>query len=65
MEAALGLAEDISVETIFAMHKALMRHQACFEQGLAGRFRKEQVWIGPGNADLGGGFCGTPSRSCR
>lgn len=28
-----------------------MRHQACFEQGLAGRFRKEQVWIGPGNAD--------------
>ena len=50
MEAALGLAEDISVETIFAMHKALMRHQAGFEQGLAGRFRKEQVWIGPGNA---------------
>lgn len=50
MEAALGLADDISESSILAMHGALMAHQPGFDADLAGRFREEQVWIGTGNA---------------
>ncbi len=49
MEAALRLSDDISEDSILAMHKALMLHQRGFEQD-AGRYRSEQVWIGPGEA---------------
>ncbi len=50
MEAALQLADDISESSILAMHKALMIHQRGFDPADAGRFRDEQVWIGPGQA---------------
>lgn len=50
MEAALKLADDISERSILAMHKALMLHQRGFAEEDAGRFRTEQVWIGPGEA---------------
>lgn len=50
MEAALQLADDISEDSILAMHKALMLHQRGFDPAGAGRFRDEQVWIGPGQA---------------
>ncbi|MEV7607675.1 Fic family protein [Paenarthrobacter sp. NPDC089322] len=50
MEAALQLADDISENSILAMHKALMLHQLGFDPAGAGRFRDEQVWIGPGQA---------------
>ena len=50
MEAALSLAGYVSEESILAMHKALMLHQRGFDPLLAGRFREEQVWIGPGEA---------------
>lgn len=50
MEAALQLADGISEESILAMHKALMLHQRGFDPAGAGRFRDEQVWIGPGQA---------------
>lgn len=50
MEAALELADDISETSILAMHKALMLHQVGFSPEGAGRFRDEQVWIGPGQA---------------
>ncbi|MDR7110919.1 Fic family protein [Microbacterium trichothecenolyticum] len=50
MEAALQLADDISEASILAMHKALMVHQAGFSPRDAGRYRQEQVWIGPGEA---------------
>ena len=49
MEAALQLSDDISEDSILAMHKALMLHQRGFEHD-AGRYRSEQVWIGPGEA---------------
>ena len=49
MEAALQLSDDISEDSILAMHKALMLHQRGFEKD-AGRYRSEQVWIGPGEA---------------
>lgn len=48
MEAALQLADDITEDSILAMHKALMLHQRGFNTADAGRFRDEQVWIGPG-----------------
>ncbi|WP_424937296.1 MULTISPECIES: Fic family protein [Bacteria] len=50
MEAALRLADDISVDSILAMHRALMIHQPGFAEEDAGRFRAEQVWIGGGDA---------------
>jgi Fic family protein len=50
MEAALQLADDISEGAILAMHRALMLHQTGFPPEDAGRFRTEQVWIGPGEA---------------
>ncbi|WOH18885.1 Fic family protein [Paenarthrobacter sp. GOM3] len=50
MEAALQLADNISEDSILAMHKALMLHQRGFDPSGAGRFRDEQVWIGPGQA---------------
>jgi len=50
MEAALQLADDISEDSILAMHKALMLHQAGFPPEDVGRFRTEQVWIGRGEA---------------
>lgn len=50
MEAALELADDISEGSILAMHKALMLRQRDFAKDDAGRFRAEQVWIGPGEA---------------
>ncbi|NLP85176.1 Fic family protein [Microbacterium sp. CFH 90308] len=50
MEAALALADDISENSILAMHKALMLHHTGFPPEDAGRYRQEQVWIGPGEA---------------
>jgi Fic family protein len=49
MEAALRLSDDISENSILAMHRALMLQQRGFEED-AGRYRSEQVWIGPGEA---------------
>ncbi|KHK96539.1 Fic family protein [Microbacterium mangrovi] len=49
MEAALALADEISEESILAMHDALLSHQVGLEQE-AGKYRREQVWIGTGNA---------------
>ena len=49
MEAALQLSDEISEDSILAMHKALMVLQRGSEQD-AGRYRSEQVWIGPGEA---------------
>ena len=49
MEAALALSDEISEESILQMHHALLRHQPGLEHE-AGRYRQEQVWIGPGNA---------------
>ncbi len=49
MEAALSLATDISADAILQMHDALLRHQPGLEHE-AGRYRGEQVWIGPGTA---------------
>ncbi|KJQ52768.1 Fic family protein [Microbacterium sp. SA39] len=50
MEAALQLADAISADSILATHRALMLHQRGFDPVDAGRFRSEQVWIGPGDA---------------
>lgn len=50
MEAALDLAADVSENTVLAMHRALMLRQPGFDPAEAGRFRAEQVWIGPGDA---------------
>ncbi|MBL3680238.1 Fic family protein [Leucobacter chromiireducens] len=50
MEAALALSGTVSVESIREMHRALMLHQRSCDAELAGRFREEQVWIGPGEA---------------
>ena len=50
MEAALRLADEITEESILAMHKALMLHQHSFDPAEAGCFRTEAVWIGPGGA---------------
>lgn len=49
MEAALALSFDITEDAILHMHAALLRHQAGLEHE-AGRYRQEQVWIGPGEA---------------
>ena len=49
MEAALALSDEISEDSILQMHHALMRHQPRLEHE-AGLYRREQVWIGPGNA---------------
>lgn len=49
MEAALALAADISSDTILKMHAALLRHHPTLAHE-AGRYRREQVWIGPGDA---------------
>ncbi|MCT1478704.1 Fic family protein [Microbacterium sp. p3-SID336] len=49
MEAALQMADDISQDSILAMHRALLTHQRGLEHE-AGRYRQEQVWIGTGNA---------------
>ncbi|MEV8249906.1 Fic family protein [Microbacterium sp. NPDC076768] len=49
MEAALQLSDDVNERSILAMHHALMIHQSGFEND-AGRYRSEQVWIGPGEA---------------
>src|SRR5690606_1804464 len=49
MEAALQLSDEISEDSILAMHTALLRHQTVLEHE-AGRYRREQVWIGAGTA---------------
>jgi Fic family protein len=49
MEAALQMADDIREDSILAMHRALLTHQRGLEHE-AGRYRREQVWIGTGNA---------------
>ncbi len=43
MTAALELAEDISTQSLLAMHDALLHTSA---PAIAGRFREEAVWIG-------------------
>ncbi|MBO2988561.1 Fic family protein [Leucobacter tardus] len=50
MEAALRLADEVSEESMLAMHRALMLHQPGFDPAAAGRYRAELVWIGPGDA---------------
>lgn len=45
MKAAIALADRIDDNAILAMHAALMRG----ESGTAGKWRKEQVWIGGGD----------------
>ena len=50
MEAALNLSGEVSEESILAMHRELKLHQVGFPAAEAGRFRSEQVWIGPGQA---------------
>jgi Fic family protein len=49
MEAALALSDEITEDAILQMHSALLRHQPGLEHE-AGSYRREQVWIGPGNA---------------
>jgi Fic family protein len=49
MEAALSLSTEITEDAILRMHAALLRHQPGLEHE-AGRYRREQVWIGTGNA---------------
>jgi Fic family protein len=46
MQAAIDLADQISDESILAMHDALM-HES--EPSIAGKWRTGQVWIGGGN----------------
>jgi Fic family protein len=46
MQAAIDLADQISGESILAMHDALMRAS---EPSVAGKWRTAQVWIGGGN----------------
>lgn len=46
MQAAIGLADQISDEAILAMHYALMHGS---EPNIAGKWRTDQVWIGGGN----------------
>jgi Fic family protein len=46
MVAALELAADVHGESILAMHRALMSET---DPNNAGRWRREQVWIGGGN----------------
>jgi Fic family protein len=43
MEAAIALADDISDDTVIAMHRELLGDVA---PALVGRYRDEQVWIG-------------------
>ena len=45
MEAALNLAQHISLESILTMHQNLMNQQIGMEHE-AGKFREEPVWIG-------------------
>lgn len=45
MEAALRLSEKLDIDSILAMHRELLSHQAGMEWE-AGRFRDELVWIG-------------------
>lgn len=49
MEAALRLADELSIDSVLAMHRELLRHQYLLADE-AGTFRTEQVWIGPGEA---------------
>lgn len=51
MEAALDLSENLTVETILAMHARLMTHQPDMSEE-AGKLRNELVWIG-GKDDAG------------
>lgn len=50
MEAAIKLSERIDVETILGMHHALLHQQVAIDPEFVGQFRKQQVWIGPGDA---------------
>jgi len=43
MRAALDLADNLEVDSILAMHRALLEHT---EPAIAGKWRLEQVWIG-------------------
>src|SRR5450830_1847484 len=45
MRAAISLSAELSAESILAMHRALVER---FEPDSAGRWRREQVWIGGG-----------------
>lgn len=49
MEAALALADQLTQDTILAMHRVLLEHQAGMEEH-AGRYREQVVWIGAGLA---------------
>ncbi len=49
LEAAVALSDDLSIDTILAMHRELLRHQSGMEAH-AGRLREELVWIGRGSA---------------
>ena len=43
MKAAIDLADDLSTDSILAMHRALLEET---EPDIAGKWRAEQVWIG-------------------
>jgi Fic family protein len=47
MQAAIDMADDLDLHTILALHRILMQDDPSI---VAGQWRKEQVWIGPGSA---------------
>ncbi|WP_449278996.1 Fic family protein [Leucobacter sp. GX24907] len=49
MEAALSLADDLTLDSLLIMHRELLRHQRGMEHH-AGSLREELVWIGRGSA---------------
>lgn len=49
LEAAIGLSQNLSEESILSMHRVLMEHQPRMEE-YAGRYRDQVVWIGAGQA---------------
>jgi|BarGraNGADG00212_1021973.scaffolds.fasta_scaffold06384_5 Fic family protein len=46
MQAAIDMAETLDGDTVLAMHRTLM----ATEPDIAGKWRHQQVWIGPGHA---------------
>ena len=50
MEASLKLSQHLDSASVLAMHRELMLHQLGFPADDAGRYRTQQVWIGPGTA---------------
>lgn len=49
METAIGVSGEISLQSILDMHRALLKSDRMMASE-AGRFREQQVWIGPGGS---------------